>query len=252
MTFQEFEKRVQHAKQLDFGDIFNKSIELFKKVWVQGLVMMLLTMLIILPFYLLMYLPLLGAGMMDPNSFGSGGDASFMLMIPFFLILIVFCIVATVIGFGMRASFYRICKMKDLNEIGSDDYFFYLKKPYLGKLVKLSLAAFGISFVATILCYLPLFYVIVPVTLMNVIFAFNPEQSVSEIIKSGFALGNKKWLISFGLILVSSILASIVGMIMCFVGVFVTASFAYIPAYYIYKESIGFDSEEENKQIENI
>ncbi|MBQ0788328.1 MAG: hypothetical protein KBT69_12555, partial [Oceanihabitans sp.] len=75
---------------------------------------------------------------------------------------------------------------------------------------------------------------------------------VSEIVKSGFALGNKKWLISFGLIIVSSLLASMVGMIMCFIGIFVTASFAYIPAYYIYKESIGFDSEEENKQIENI
>ena len=86
---------------------------------------------------------------------------------------------------------------------------------------------------------------------MNVIFAFNPEQSVSDIIKSGFALGNKKWLVTFGLVIVSSILASMVGMMMCFIGVFVTASFAYIPAYYIYKESIGFDSEEE-KQIENI
>ncbi len=252
MTFQEFEKRVQNAKQLDFGDIFNKSIELFKKVWVQGLVMLLLSMVIILPFYLLMYLPLIGAGMIDPYMFEQGSGASFALMIPFLLFALVFGLIATVVGFGMRAGFYRICKMKDLNEIGSDDYFFYLKKPYLGKLIKLSLATFGISLVAVLLCYLPIFYVIVPITLMNVIFAFNPEQSVSEIVKSGFALGNKKWLITFGLVIVSSLLASMVGMIMCFVGIFVTASFAYIPAYYIYKESIGFDSEEENKQIENI
>ena len=71
MTFQEFERKVQSAKALDFGDIFSKSIELFKKVWVQGLVMLLLTMLIMVPFYLLMYLPLIGAGMMDPSAIKS-------------------------------------------------------------------------------------------------------------------------------------------------------------------------------------
>lgn len=252
MKFQEFESKVQNAKTLDFGDIFNKSIELFKKVWIQGMVMLLLSMLIILPFYLLMYLPLIGAGLIDPYMFEHGGASSFVLMMPFYFFILVFSVIASVVSFGMRAGFYRICKMKDLDEDGKEDYFFYLRKPYLGKLIKLSLATFGISLVAILLCYLPIFYVVVPITLMNVIFAFNPEQSVSEIVKSGFALGNKKWLITFGLVIVSSILASIVGMIMCFIGVIVTASFAYIPAYYIYKDSIGFDEEEENKQIENF
>ncbi|MBU2939872.1 hypothetical protein KO494_10010 [Lacinutrix sp. C3R15] len=257
MKFQEFESRVQNAKTLDFGDIFNKSIELFKKVWIQGMVMILLSILIILPFYLLMYLPLIGAGIIDPymfesNTYGQSSAFNPILMFPFFLFMLVFGLIASVISFGMRAGFYRICKMKDLDEAGKEDYFFYLRKPYLSKLIKLSLATFGISLAAILLCYLPIFYVIVPITLMNVIFAFNPEQSVSEIIKSGFVLGNKKWLITFGLIIISSILASIVGMIMCFVGVFITASFAYIPAYYIYKESVGFNAEDENKQIENF
>jgi len=250
MTFQEFERRVQSAKDLDFGDIFNKSIELFKKVWVQGLVMLLLTMLIMLPLYFIMYLPLIAAGTIDPYMFEPGQDPDLLLMVPFFFFMILFSLFAAVVGFGMRASFYRICKMKDLNQAGSDDYFYYFKKPYLGKMLKLALATFGISLIAVLLCYLPIFYVIVPITLMNVIFAFNPEQSVSEIIKSGFSLGNKKWLITFGLIIISSLLASIVGMLMCFIGIFVTASFAYIPAYFIYKESIGFDDAEEMKQID--
>ena len=256
MTFQEFERRVQNAKALDFGDIFNKSIELFKKVWVQGLVMLLIMMLIMLPFYFLMFLPMIGAGMMDanafePNSLGQSSEFNPALMIPFFLLLIVFVFLATVLSFGMKAGFYRICRLKDLNEVGSDDYFHYFKKPYLGKLIKLSLATVGISFVAAILCYVPLFYVIVPITLMNLIFAFNPEQSVTEIIKSGFALGNKKWLITFGLIFVSSFLASMVGMLMCGIGILVTVSFAYIPAYFIYKESIGFEETGEISKIGN-
>ena len=247
MTLQEFESKVQNAKELDFGDIFNRSIDLFKKVWLQGLIMLLLTILVMLPFYLLMYLPLLGAGIIDPSMFEQSSEPNPVVMVPFVIFSFLLALVASVISFGMRAGFYRICKMKDLNEVGSDDYFFYLKKPYLPKMIKLSLATFVISLIAVLLCYLPVFYVIVPITLMNVIFAFNPEQSVSDIIKSGFALGNKKWLISFGLIMVSSILASLVGMILCFVGIFVTASFSYIPAYYIYKDSIGFDDIEVNK-----
>jgi hypothetical protein len=37
---------------------------------------------------------------------------------------------------------------------------------------------------------------------------------------------------------------------MCFIGVYVTASFNYLPAYFIYKEVVGFDNESEIKKIE--
>ncbi|MGB1308316.1 MAG: hypothetical protein ACPG6B_05365 [Oceanihabitans sp.] len=251
MVFSEFEKKVQNAKQLDFGDIFNKSIELFKKVWLQGLVMLLLTMLLMLPLYFLFTMPLVGLGLLDSSMLEQGVEPNPVLMIPFGLCSMLMSLIAMVIGFGMKAGFYRICKLKDLQEAGPDDYFYYLKRPYLGKLVKLSLAIFGISFLATLLCVFPLIYVIVPIALMNVIFAFNPELSVREIIKAGFALGNKKWLLTFGLLFVTGLLAGVVGMLLCFVGVYVTASFSYLPAYYIYKESIGFNDEDEIKQIEN-
>ena len=43
-------EKIENAKDLDFGDIFNKCIELFKKVWLQGLVMLLLTFVLSIPF----------------------------------------------------------------------------------------------------------------------------------------------------------------------------------------------------------
>ena len=252
MTFQELQSRIQQAKALDFGDIFNKSIELFKKVWVQGLVMLLLTMVMMLPLYLIMYLPMIAAGIIDPAMFESGQEPSPALMIPFALLGLVFSFVAMVLGFGMRAGFYRICKLKDLNEMGADDYFYYLKRPHLGKVINLALISFGISLLATLLCVLPIIYVAVPISLMNVVFAFNPELSASDIVKASFNLGNKKWLITFGLMIVAGLLAGIVGMLMCFIGIYVTASFSYIPAYYIYKDSIGFDKSDEIQQIERF
>ena len=236
--------KIEHAKALDFGTIFNQSIELFKKVWVQGLVMLLLTMLLMVPFYIIMYLPMLAMGLIDPQSFQSMEnmqDFTPLLMVPFFVFVLILSFFAMVIGFGMKAAFYRICKLKDLEEMGADDYFYYLKKPYLGKVIKLSLASYGITILAMLLCVLPVFYVMIPVALMNVVFAFNPELSTSEIIKAGFKLGNKKWLITFGLIFVSGLLAGIVGLLMCCIGIYVTSSFSYLPAYFVYKESVGFD-----------
>ena len=47
------------------------------------------------------------------------------------------------IGFGLKAGFYRICKLKDLEEMGKEDYFYFFKKPYLGKTIKLALAITG-------------------------------------------------------------------------------------------------------------
>ena len=242
-------EKIDQAKSLDFGSIFNQSIELFKKVWLQGFIILLLTMLLMVPFYLLMYLPMIAMGVINPEMFGHGQEPDFLLMFPFIALILLFSFFALVIGFGMKASFYRICKFKDFNEATSDDYFFYLKRPYLGKVIALSLTTFGITLLALLFCVIPVFYVFVPVTFMNIIFAFNPDLSTSNIVKSGFRLGNKKWLLTFGLMFISGLLAEIVGFLMCCIGIMVTASFSYLQVYFIYKESIGFD---ENKPIDNL
>jgi len=241
MTFAELQLGIQNAKDLDFGDIFNKSIDLFKKVWVQGLLMMLITIALMIPFYLIIYLPLIGMGLLEDDMEAVSQDPELVFMIPFILFVLVFSVFAVAIVFGLKASFYRICKLKDLNEAGSDDYFYYLKRPHLGKVIKLSLITLGISLLATLLCVLPIIYVAVPIAIMNVVFAFNPELSANDIVKASFDLGNKKWLITFGLMFIAGLLAEIVGFLMCFVGIFATVSFAYIPVYFIYKESIGFE-----------
>ena len=233
-------KKIEQAKALDFANILSASIELFKKVWVQGLVMLLLTMLMMLPFYILMYLPLLGMGLYDPDSFNQGSDFNVALLIPFYTMVFVFSFFAMVISFGLKSAFFRMCKAKDFNEATRDDYFYFFKRPYLMKTIKLSIVSFGIGVLATLLCFLPIIYAIVPLSLLNVVFAFNPDMSVSDSVKLSFKLGNKKWLITFGLIFVAGLLAQLVGMLLCFVGILFTVSFSYIPLYFIYKQVIGF------------
>ena len=251
MMFAELQLKIQNAKDLDFGTIFSQSIELFKKTWVQGLVMLLITMLLMLPFYIIMYIPLIAMGIFDPEAMQQNNSPEDMLMymLPFYLMLFVFSFFIMIIAFGMKASFYRICKAKDFNEATADDYFYFFKKPYLGKTIKLSLASAGITLIAALLCYFPVIYVAVPITLVNVIYAFNPDLTISNIIKLGFELGNKKWLITFGLIIVAGMLAQFAGLMLCGIGVLVTASFAYLPPYFIYKEVIGFDEKDDIMKI---
>ncbi len=129
---------------------------------------------------------------------------------------------------------------------------YFFKKKYIGKILKLALASIGIYLLAMLLCVLPVFYVLVPMSYFSVVFAFNPELSTSEILKASFGIGNKKWLLSFGLILIAAILAEIIGLLMCFIGIFVTASFVYLPIYFVYKEVIGFDDSSELNQIGKI
>lgn len=257
MHITEIQNRIQNAKDLDFGTIFNQSIELFKKVWVQGLVTLLLNMVLAIPFIMIIYIPLIFTGFMDLNSgsydpyepYGQS-DVSPVFFIVMAVVYIFMIVAMSTIGLGLKAAFYRICKLKDLEQMGKEDYFYFFKKPYLGKTVKLGLTYSGISVLATLLCVLPIIYAVVPLSFMVVVYAFNPDLSISEIIKLSFDLGNKKWLISFGLLFVSGLLAGIVGMLICFVGIYVTASFSYLPPYFIYKEVIGFD--EESDQMDRL
>lgn len=250
MTSDKLFEKIENCRSLDFGDIFSKSIELFKKVWLQGFLHLLISFLVMLPLIFVMYIPVIAlAGVSSGYESGyldeyPGEGLSIGLMALFIILVLIVSIVASAVQFGITAHFYITCKQVDLGFSETSSYFIFLKGQYLRKVLLLSVATFGIALLAITLCYFPLFYVIVPLQLLGVLFAFNPEIEVSDLIKASFKLGNKKWLLVFGLVWVSSMLASMVGFIMCFVGVFFTSSFALLPVYFVYKDAIGFEEDE--------
>lgn len=258
MNVSDIEQRIQNAKDLDFGTLFNQSLELFKQVWVQGLITVLLTMVMAIPVVMVFYIPLIFMGIIDAFSasyYGGYGyynepEIGFATGMMMFVLYIFMIIALSAISIALRAAFYRICKLKDLGEMGKEDYFYFLKKPYLSKTIILGLAYIGISLLATLLCFIPIIYALVPLSYIFVVYAFNPDKSVSEIINISFKLGNKKWLLTFGLLIVCGFLAGIVGFLLCFIGIYVTQSFAYLQTYLIYKEVVGFDEESTLPQIE--
>lgn len=240
MNLSVLSQKISESKSVDFGSVFNNSIELFKKVWLQGFITILLTFVAIVPFYILLYVPMIAFGIADPESFNNEEmpPAAVIFMLLFMPIIYVGIMM---VALCLNAAFLRICKLKDLNELGSDDYFFYLKKEHLRKAALLSLLMLGLALLAMLTCGLGMFYLMVPMSLFPAFFAFDKELTAMEIIKASFALGNKNWGIIFGLILVTGLLAQL-GVLLCFIGVLFTAMLSKIPVYFIYKDTIGFSS----------
>ncbi len=254
MTPSQFQSRIENAKALDFGTIFNLSIELFKKSWLQGFLLQLFVVILMVPFIIAIYVPIVmmalsqvDSGNFDPNDM-SGLFAG--LSVFYVLFIIVGILVIGVVQLALTAAFFRILKNLDKGlEAKTSDLFYFLKGNYLGKILVLMLVTILIGIPAALFFYLPLIYVMIPMSFFAITFAMNPEWSVGDIVSSSFRIGNKKWLLTFGLLVVSYIAVMIVTFITCGLGSLFLAPFMYHPIYFIYKETVGFDDTSELNQI---
>ena len=235
---------IEKAEKPDFADVLTESFDAIKGLWQPALYHGLINMLIVLPMLLVVYIPLfpmylgifenLGNPYYQPDV-----DYSVPMIIGYIVVVMVLSLITSIFSFALVAHFYKTIRLKDMgNEVSPGGYFSYLKGNF-GKIFVLNLAAMGISLVAVLLCYLPLFYVMVPLQLFAVMFTFNQDLTVSQIIKASFKLGHKFWLIIFGIVMIASMIAQL-GIVVCFIGMFVTQLFVHIPVYNIYKKTIGF------------
>jgi len=247
-TTSSLQERIRNAKALDFGTIFSASIELFKKTWIQGFLLQLFTVLIMLPLIIVLYIPLFAMifaqaenGYSDTEMFSNFFAGMSIIYLVF---VVVGILVLGAVSVALNAAFFRIMKMIDHEEsVTTGDFWYFLKGKHLSKTFMLMLVSILIAIPSALLCYIPILYVMVPMSFFAVIFAFNPELSVGEIVKLSFNIGTKKWLLAFGLIFVASLVSQIVGFLLCGIGVLFTAAFVYHPVYLIYKEVIGIEDD---------
>jgi len=243
-------QKIENSKSPDFGNILSKSFDLFQKVWLDSFLHLMVTFLLAIPVLILVYLPFVPViieSVQNGNiDFQPNFDYSLISIAGYVVLFVALMVLTQVIAIAITAHFFKVCKIKDLNtneEVGG--YLSFLNGANFIKLILLSLATLGIAVAALMLCYIPILYVMVPLQLIVVIFAFNEQLSVKDIITVSFKLGNKFWLLVFGLIVVSSMIAQL-GVILCFVGVFFTAYFTHIPIYYFYKYTIGFGDDKQS------
>ena len=246
-TFKSLEEKINNAKDLDFSNLFDSVIELFKKVWLKGF----LTVLLVVAFAVVVNILFSLIGLAPKNNLAVNGfdfDGFFSFYSETIIYSIPQTILVSTITMAVVAAFYRICKQFVLGENVVDDYFYFLKKEYFSKLLMLGIIHTGIAVVAQFLFVIPYIYAYVPLAYFTIIFANNPDLSEGEIVKASFKLGNKKWLITFGTMFVAGILGML-GIIGCGIGILFTISIIYLPVFFIYKEVIGFDDTSEIEQI---
>ena len=246
-TFETLLKKISNAKPLDFGTIISESIELFKKVWLKGFLIMLF--LVIAAVCIGFAFRLIG---LAPDPLDLNNGFSFETVTGFYSQNAIYSIPQTIListlTLAFVAAFYRICKQVDSGESVNDDYFYFFNKSYFTKVFMLGIIHALISAVAQLLLFIPYIYVLVPLAYFAIILANNPDLSETEIVKASFALGNKKWLITFGTMFVTGILGML-GMLACGIGLLFTIAIVYLPLFLIYKEVIGFNTYNEIEQI---
>lgn len=246
--------KIEHAKELDFGDILSRSIELFKKGWVQGFLLILIVVLMALPFLFVIYMPLYQMvveqtqnGSLDPNMVNE-----FVYNDSFRYKVLGITFIISFLNTILIAGFYRIIKKLDFSESQSfSDLFYFFKGKYLGKifaiaaftlliaLINHGLEKFLPSVLSSMLTMVLTIVSSVYTTLFVVVFAFNPDLESSEIFNLAFKLGTKKWGIILGLLIVSGIIACL-GAIACGFGILFTLAIVYFPQYLVYKDIVGF------------
>jgi len=246
MSYQNIQNKIQSAQHLDFGKILDLSIKLFKEVWLKGFLMVLI--MLVFGFALSFFLVAIN---LIPNPYEVTGIEEFSFFTFYaqnVLQNLAQTILTTPFLLAMLAGFYRICRQVDLKEAQDDDLFYFFKGGHFRKILMLGLIYALIATVAQALFLLPYLYVFVPLSFFAVVFANNPELSESEIVKLCFSLGNKKWLLTFGLLLVTGILGML-GFLACGVGLLFTISIVYLPIYFVYRDVVGFEDNDEIKYI---
>jgi|SRR5690606_22977588 len=232
--------KIAHAKELDFGNIISDTVELFKKVWLKGVIVVvfvLISAIVVSSLFSLIGLaPVLDQTIfssLDFKALASFYSSSALYGIPQNMLISTF-------NLAFVSAFYRICKQIVLGENEHEDYFYFFKKEHFTKVFMLGIIYTGIVTIAQLLCFFPYIYLFVPLSYFAVILAHNPDLSEMDIVKASFALGNKKWLITFGTLFVA-ILIGMLGVLGCFVGIVFTMSIIYLPSFLIYKDAVGFD-----------
>lgn len=255
-TAQSLKEKINNAQKLDFGTLIDQIIALYKKVWVQGLLLFIFNVIIMLPIIIVVYVPLIIATIAQSESGDYNPD--FMtdvfagLSVIYILGIIVLFVVLISFVAALNAGFYKIIKQADYDSpVSTSDFFYFVKKKYLLKLLVLMILSTVIAALSAVFCYVPLIYTMVPISFFLIFFTFNPELSISDIFELSFKLGTKKWLITFGLLIVIGIVITIIGTLSCGLGYLFSTPFSYLPIYVVYKQVVGFEERDEIYKIGN-
>src|SRR5690606_41574142 len=107
MNLTELSNKITTAPKLDFGNIFSQAIDLFKKTWGEGILMLLLNVILVLPAILILYIPIFAAIASGvPESNFEAGNLSPLYIIVFLLLFIIVMDYVYTLIIGLSYGYY--------------------------------------------------------------------------------------------------------------------------------------------------
>ncbi|MFV8361293.1 hypothetical protein [Flavobacterium sp. LS1P3] len=251
--------RIEEIKKngytLDFGNVFNHAFENYKKIALYGglMIFVLFVLLSILAFGVLIAVfgSLAVVNFLKPENLQTENLSLDSMLIFSGVSLLITCLLSP-FSAGLIKMAY--CAERD-DEFHVSTMFEYYKAPFFKELF---IATFLITIVNSVLSgiinyiQIPIIEVVVSVTiglftiLMIPLIIFGKLKAV-EAIQASILVVSKEPIVILGL-LVIGVIASLVGLIGCCIGIVFTIPFMYSLYYALYSEIIGFDPENE---IEN-
>ena len=249
MESSDIKNKIDASNSADFGNVFNRSVELFKKTWSQGFLLLIFFILTYFSLGAILVFPFViisefNDGINITNNFGFSlfGILCFFMIIIFLLFLMTFFT-------GLLGGLYVIYEKADKNEnYSTSDFFVLLRKNTFVKTFKISTITLGIVLVSYMMCFFPILYTIIPISYIIIVYAFNQNMNTTEVVKIAFAIGNKNWVVTFLLRIVMSFIAYF-GLFLCGIGFFFTFAIILIPQYFIYKDATGYKGYDELDKI---
>lgn len=242
-------RKIDNHSGLSFDTLFGGSFELYKKVFPYGILKIILEAVVSYAVQFMIMLPLFAFIGVSSNYQGVANTEDMEVVALLFMLLVYFIVyfVYTVFTFSMTVGFYRICFEQESGlSVNIESFFYALKKKHLKKTVLLSVLTALILTVSFGLLVIPGIYMMIPMGLVAVIYAFNIEMSIGDIHSIAFKIANKYWFVLFFSALVATFFAFL-GIVLCVVGIIATLAFIYMPFYIAYKEVVGFEDEIEDE-----
>jgi hypothetical protein len=238
----------------DFGEVFNQSIEHFKKIALMaGIVFILLTLISGAFVFGIMAVGFGISGFTDTMTGFAMGSFSTVGMVAYMVVVVIISGLMAPIHAGLLNMVYLAAHGRDFSISTVFGYYQtkYFKELFLvavlrtllNTVISFALLSTGVQFVGMLFTYLLMFFLMLSTPL--IIFG---ECKAIESIKLSFMIVARQFFVLLALVIVSLIICCL-GFIGLCIGIFFTAPFIYATIYAIYDHIVGTDGADELDEI---
>lgn len=262
MELKNLRENINNSEKFTFKKLLEKamlikteSFNLFKNTLIKGVLTMFLFIAILIPFVLIFSFITVSLTFIEQPCYDCSENLPFLITA--YSIYFIFFTIIMIVATGLLSAYYKICHEENTQQKAKTNYFYFLKNQHLSKTIKLGFitsvivvalayTSYGLSNFETlkyvsIIPSILLVYCIIPLLFIAVVYTFNSELSVTNIIKTAFKLGRKYWWLTAFFVIVGLIINGI-GSLLMGIGLLVTMPLSVVPLYCIYKDAIGFNN----------